>query len=178
MPRRLYFDANIFIELIEHNSSVSDKLARLYGQRQALSHEILTSELTLAEVLVHPLEQALRSGDQSLRERYVRAVSGEIGISRSYPVTSQILQRAAHLHAHLKVTAALRLKLPDATHLATALETSCEIFLSNDDRLCRAVDWMVHHPDRDAGNSQPAIARVVSFSSESLDALATELQCP
>jgi predicted nucleic acid-binding protein len=84
----------------------------------------VTSTLTLAEVLVHPL----RSGQTSLAAEYLRILSN----SRNFallPVSDAIAVEAARLRAFHT------LKTPDAIQLATATVAGAASFLTNDTKL-------------------------------------------
>jgi len=82
---------------------------------------VVTSILTLLEVLVHPLKHR----DESLAHAY-----NDILLSSPYiftvPVTPATAQTAAELRA------ASNLKSPDAIHLATAITHHADAFLTND----------------------------------------------
>jgi predicted nucleic acid-binding protein len=80
-----------------------------------------TSELSLAECLVKPYAER---NDQAIAA-YLEMLSGRAPVA-VVPITGAILLRAARLRAET------RLKLPDAIHLATAIETGCATFLSDD----------------------------------------------
>ena len=56
---------------------------------------------------------------------------------RVFPMTSAACERAA------RIRAAHNLKLPDALHLATAVEHGCGLFLTNDATLARCKDITV-----------------------------------
>ncbi|APW61881.1 type II toxin-antitoxin system VapC family toxin [Paludisphaera borealis] len=53
------------------------------------------------------------------------------------PMTAAVCERAAEI----RVASALKIKLPDALHLAAALEHGCGLFLTNDGPLagCAAI---------------------------------------
>ena len=85
---------------------------------------VVTSTLTLTEVLVHPV----RHGNQELAERYRRILLGASHIV-TLPVSEGIAQQAAQL----RVGGMLR--TPDAIQLATALQSEASCFLTIDSRL-------------------------------------------
>jgi predicted nucleic acid-binding protein len=84
--------------------------------------ELLTSTLTLGEVLVKPM----KVGDTLLASEYRRAIPG----------TATLLQfdeKAAVLYARLRCDAAFR--APDAIQLACAASFGVDLFITNDERL-------------------------------------------
>jgi predicted nucleic acid-binding protein len=84
----------------------------------------VTSELTLAEVLVKPLADH----NDDLCRLYETTLWTSRGLS-VLPVTRAILRGAAQLRASTNV------RLPDAIHLATANAAGCDSFLTNDQQL-------------------------------------------
>ena len=123
---RVYLDANIFIYVVERRVAVADLLTTLLlGENARALQPLVTSDLTLAETLVHPL----RFQNEELIGIYSNwALTNhrlEVG-----PITREVLYYAATLRAHYR-----HLKLPDAIHLSTAFGFGCTHFLSDDDRL-------------------------------------------
>ena len=93
--QRLYLDANILILLGEGTGDVADLLSELAGmQLPAASPFLCTSELSLAELLVHPY----RRNDDVLIQQYDNwLVSG--GFMEVGPVDRSVLSYAAVLRA-------------------------------------------------------------------------------
>ena len=67
---------------------------------------------------------------------YENIIQNSIGFDL-IPIDEQIARRAAHLRAQYN------LKTPDALHVATALETGCQAFLTNDMGLKRVSEIRV-----------------------------------
>jgi predicted nucleic acid-binding protein len=84
----------------------------------------VTSELTLAEALAKRFEV----GRHDIAEIYEAMLTPSPWLA-VVPVERSILIEAAKLQAGLK------LRLPDAIHIATAVATGCPTVLSNDRRL-------------------------------------------
>ncbi len=82
---------------------------------------IVTSTVTLLEVLVHPL----RHGDEVLAHQYNDILLSSPHVS-TLPVTYATAQEAAELRARHS------LKTPDAIQLATAIIHGATVFLTND----------------------------------------------
>ena len=121
---RVYLDANIFIYWLEDDPSFGDRVAEVFGAIQRNQLQSVTSELTLAEVLVKPFADR-NTARQRAYERILSAAS-PVQIA---PIDRAVLTEAARLRA------ATRLPLADAIHIATAQLTGCGCFLSNDRRL-------------------------------------------
>jgi predicted nucleic acid-binding protein len=119
--RRVYFDANIFIYLMEGYATLE---ASLRDIRDSIFHgesNIRTSELTLCEVLV----PAFRANNTALLALYRQFIE-KSGAFELVPTTRETYIRASLLRAQLGM------KTPDAIHMATAIECGCNAFLTND----------------------------------------------
>lgn len=123
--RQIYIDSNPIIYVIEQYPRFIDVLRELFGLIDNAQIIATTSELTLAEVLVKPIRDQLRDLQQSFEERL--QTSGGLIVAE---IDRPILVRAAEIRA-----AQTSLRLPDAIHVATALETNCKVFLTNDQRI-------------------------------------------
>jgi predicted nucleic acid-binding protein len=140
---RLYFDTNIFIQIYEggeDNTIATVLLELLAGSTRASEPRIVTSEITLAELLVRPLAVS----DQLLVEHY----EGLIIASRwlqVVPVERQVLRVAAQLRSRRRA-----LRLPDAIHLASALTSSCTHLVTGDVGVHASDGLPILRPERDA----------------------------
>lgn len=120
-PPLVYLDTNIVIRLIEYRDlEVQTFLEDLYRR----GGSIVTSELTLAEVLVLPFENEDHEMIQTY-ERFLMTGEGVVVV----PVDRAILRLSAAVRAEFGNRA------PDAIHVASALEWGCETFLTADKRL-------------------------------------------
>lgn len=120
---KVYLDTNIFINFFEPKEDMHHALIDLLAA--TTRSFFVTSELTLAELLVDPY----RNGDERLIQLYDNwTISNEI--LEVGPVSRDALYYAAVLRARYKM-----LKLPDAIHLATAFGFQCSHFLTGDDRI-------------------------------------------
>jgi predicted nucleic acid-binding protein len=90
---------------------------------------VISSAITLTEVLFYPIQL----GRTDLENAY-RDILSNTGVFQLWPVTTSIAERAARLRVEHN------LRTPDALHLATAVLTGCEAFLTNDQRLKRVGD--------------------------------------
>jgi predicted nucleic acid-binding protein len=122
----VYLDANSFIysvERIDPYKAILDTLWQAITVRQLT---VVTSELTLLEVLVKPL----KVGDTATAATF-RTVLRHSPDVQMLPVTQSVLEEAAHLRA------TANLKTPDALHAATALLHECTLFVTNDSAFLR-----------------------------------------
>ena len=119
---RIYLDSAPIVYLVEQNPSFSPmvvaKLATLGG-------DLVSSELARMEALVLPY----RIQDQGLIQDFEDFFSTQLveiaGVHRA------VFTRAARVRAQYPF------KTPDAIHLATAIVSGCDIFVTNDHRLQR-----------------------------------------
>lgn len=114
-------DTSPFIFFIEKHATYADVLRPFFQAVDRGESQILTSAVTLLEVLVHPI----RHGDEALAHQYNDILLTSDNIS-TIPVTPSTAQTAAELRAEHD------LKTPDAIHLATALDHNAAAFLTND----------------------------------------------
>ena len=124
---RIFFDTNLFIYLLEDSGArgakVSGILERISGRRD----ELLTSTLTLAEVLVKPLSV----GDIAWADRYEKLLNTP-GVS-----VLAFDRASARIYAQLRQDKTL--KPPDAIQFSCAANAKCDLFITNDERLSRKI---------------------------------------
>ena len=122
---RIYLDSNVFILAMENPGAHSDHAWWIIQAIDDGEIAAVTSEITLAEVMVRPIEL----GDAALRSAYEEMIVP----SDRFEVISvgrEILIRAAELRAQRR-----SIRLPDAIHIATALAGDCSCVVSDDRRL-------------------------------------------
>lgn len=174
-PCRVYLDTNAFIQMVQDPGSDSAILLdRISGGWPWQKHLIVTSELTLAELLVDPLERGAVTGDYGLADIYVNLMSEEPGVRHVEPISRSVLVQSAKLRGALGHKLGIKVKLPDAIHLATALATGCKVIVSNDKGFLKAARSLPLIPASDGYASMSA----VSLAVDELRTLATELGCP
>ena len=117
-------DTAIFIYFIEEQPRFFPHILPLFEQADEGKRELVTSALTLLEVLVVPY----RVGNIQLAERYELLLTRSRGI-RMMEMTRDQLRAAAQLRA------ATGVKTPDAVQLVSALSAGCKTFVTNDRRL-------------------------------------------
>ena len=119
---RVFWDSNLYIYLFEDYGEFSRKVQRLRTSMLARGDQLLTSCLTLGEILVKPME----AGQFEICARYENALAA----------TSSLIPfdvKAAKLYASLRRDRSLR--APDAIQLACAASAGTDLFITNDARL-------------------------------------------
>jgi uncharacterized protein len=119
---RVFWDTNLFIYLFEDYGTLSKAVAQLRSKMLDRGDQLLTSTLTLGEILVKPTERR----DSELCLKYERAIS-----SAATLIAFDI--KAARKYSTLRLERSL--KAPDAIQLACAASASVDLFVTNDDRL-------------------------------------------
>lgn len=130
---RLYLDTNILILFKEVQVPERDMLVNFFKACQRSGNTPVTSALTYSELLVKPLA----SGNRELIETYEGWMGGGFWLE-TVPISQNVLLIASLVRAHSR-----KIKLPDAIHLASALTSACNIFLSADAGLTDIED-LVH----------------------------------
>lgn len=125
--KTVYLDANVLIYAFESTLAPFghfSPLVDVFKSFETGKSWARTSLLTRAEVLVHPL----RHSNQALLGIYKTLLAGDTFISVD-AITVAMVDRAAKLRADGG------LRLADALHLASALESGCDGFITADKRL-------------------------------------------
>lgn len=117
-------DTAIVIYLMERNETYLPVVRPLFEAADRGGLELVTSAVTLLEVLVVPY----RAGDADLAARY------EALLTRSRGLTLVDLDRPL-LRAAAQLRAVHGVRTPDALQLAAALTRRCGCFLTNDRRM-------------------------------------------
>jgi predicted nucleic acid-binding protein len=124
---RIFFDTNLFIYLLEDEGEPGTKVKDLVERMSDRHDELLTSTLTLAEVLVKPFSV----GDAEWADRYEKLLNTP-GVSM-LPFD----RAAARIYAQLRQDKSLT--PPDAIQLSCAASARCDLFITNDERLSRKI---------------------------------------
>ena len=117
----VYLDASAVLYAVEMVEPYFSAGIPLWDALTAGQLPVVTSDLTLLEVLVKPL----RDGNAALVTHYERTLLLTTGLT-CLAVSRSVLNAAAHIRADHK------LKTPDAIHAATALEAQATLFVTND----------------------------------------------
>jgi predicted nucleic acid-binding protein len=123
-PGKVGVDTAIFIYFIEAAPVWLPAITPLFRAADTGQRELITSAVTLLEVLVVPY----RANNQPLADRYEALLTRSRGI-RLIDLTRDQLRRAAQLRALTGV------RTPDALQLAAAHAAGCTTFVTNDRRL-------------------------------------------
>ncbi len=124
-------DTAPFIYFVEKNPTYVDRMIAIF-QRVTRDMQIITSTITLTEVLVVPFSQKQTHYERQYRNMLLRTER-----IMSVPVNASIAEVAAQLRANY------RLRTPDAIQIATAIESGCDAFLTNDLGLPRVTEISV-----------------------------------
>ncbi len=119
---RVFWDTNLFIYLFEDYGALSKAVSKLRSKMLERGDQLLTSTLTLGEILVKPTER----NDAELCRKYEQAISAASTVI-SFDV------KAAKVYAGLRLERSLR--APDAIQLACAASANVDLFITNDERL-------------------------------------------
>lgn len=119
---RVFWDTNLYIYLFEDYGKLSELAVNLRSKMLQRGDQLLTSTLTLGEVLVKPTER----GNINLCRKYEHAITA----------TSLVIPfdvEAAKRYATLRCDRSLR--APDAIQLACAASARVDLFITNDEHL-------------------------------------------
>lgn len=124
---RVFFDTNIFIYMIEGHGARSARVKGIVERMSQRHDDLLTSALTLGEILVKPLS----AGDTALADRYESLLNSP-GVS-----VVPFDRLASRAYAEIRQDRAI--KPPDAIQLACAAAARADLFITNDERLSRKI---------------------------------------
>jgi predicted nucleic acid-binding protein len=124
-PPRVYVDTNVYISAFETGGARTDHARWLFDAAEQGRLIVVTSELTLAELLVRPIAEGATYLIDAFRAMIAPGPSSEV-----VPVSRRVLEGAAGLRASRR-----GLKLPDAIHCASALEARCSAMVTDDRRI-------------------------------------------
>lgn len=123
--RLVYLDTNVFIYALNGFPEFASTLGELFKNIERGNVSAVTSELTLAELLVIPFRH-----DNAEEEKRCRMILRPLPHLSLLPVSMEVLESMARLRA-----ANPAIRSPDAIHAATAQSVKCDVFLTNDRRL-------------------------------------------
>lgn len=119
---RVYLDTAIVIYIVEQNPAFSPAVT---AKLTTLGGALVSSELARMEALIIPLRVGNAGLIQDFEDFFVNSLTELIEFHRP------IFDSAA------KIRATFKFKTPDALHLAAAVESGCDVFLTNDHQLTK-----------------------------------------
>ena len=119
---RVFWDTNLFVYLLE-GGKFAARVRQVRSRMLARGDQLLTSALTLGELLVKPRE----AGEAAIRdhETTIRQIATILPFD------------AACAPPYAAIRADRTIKAPDAIQLACAAAAGVDLFITNDDRLSR-----------------------------------------
>ena len=125
---RIYLDSAPLIYLVENIAPYASALATRLTVPDTIQ---VCSELSRLECRVKPI----RDGETALLAAFDSYFTGIIG--EVIPLSRQVIDQATELRARYDF------KTPDAIHLAAAITSNCDLFLTNDHRLNKCTEIAV-----------------------------------
>ena len=119
---RIFWDTNLFIYLLEPNAHFSTITRELRIKMLARGDQLLTSTITLGEILVKPAQV----GDAERCRKYEKAIASAATL---IPFDVKAARHYASIRGGRSTQA------PDAVQLACAATAGVDLFITNDDRL-------------------------------------------
>ncbi len=123
---RVFWDTNLFVYLFEDQGDRGDKVATILQRMFERSDELVTSALTLGEIMVKPLLDS----KENVATEYEHLI-------RSHAIIVPFEVTAARRFAEIRLDRSI--KPPDAIQLACAAVAETDLFITNDERLSRKV---------------------------------------
>lgn len=120
---RVFWDTNLFIYLLEDYGLHSEGVVELLAKMESRGDELLTSAITLGEILVQPSA----AGDLNRCQEYEAAIIGNAII---LPFDVPASRKYANIRSQPR-----KITPPDAIQLACAAAAGVDLFLTNDSRL-------------------------------------------
>lgn len=122
--RSVYIDANIFIYFLDGQEPYLSMVTPLL--EKVLEGEIIgyTGDAVIAEVMVHPY----RLGDINVIEKFKAFFNQE-------DFLSIVSHDARAFEASSRLSGTTPMKLIDSLHLATAMQSGCSHFVTNDKKI-------------------------------------------
>jgi len=117
-------DTTPLIYFIEENPIYLEMVRSFFEAMDRREFSVVTSMVTLLEVLVHPF----RRGDAALAQQYRDILLSAAGLT-TIALSRDIAEEAARLRATSNI------RTPDAIQMATAIQEGASFFLTNDARL-------------------------------------------
>ena len=128
---RIFWDTNLFVYLLEDKGELTERVVALRERMVERRDDLLTSTLTLGEILVRPVE----AEDDNLVRRYEQAITTAATVLPFDRNAAVAFARIRHDRS---------IAPPDAIQLACASVAGVDMFITNDHRLSRKVVPGIH----------------------------------
>lgn len=128
----LFLDTAPIIYLVEQNPQYAERVREIFQHIDDGRIAAVTSPVTLAECLVHPLRLGLAEVRQTIIDVVVNGTNTTFA-----GINQEIGETAARLRAQYNVS------LPDALQMGAAITNGCGGFLTNDAQLARVTELNV-----------------------------------
>lgn len=129
---RIFFDTNLFIYLTEGKGEERGQVRQILRRAWERSDQIVTSALTVGELLTKPLAaqdmHLVKQYEEMLRAPAVDVIAFDRQCAIPYALVRQDKS----------------IKPPDAIQLACASASKCDLFITNDERLSRKIVPGIH----------------------------------
>ena len=122
---RIFWDTHLFIYLLEGTGETLKRTRGLLGRMRERNDQLLTSTLTLGEVLVKPLA----AGEREWVRRFESFLDS--------PGVEMVPFDRDAARAYAGIRSDRTIKPPDAIQLACAASAGTDLFITNDERLTR-----------------------------------------
>ena len=123
---RVFWDTNLFVYLLEEKGENGDRVASILKRMFERGDELLTSTLTIGEILVKPL----RDREESIATEYEHLIRSHATV---VPFNAAAAIRFAEIRGDRSISPS------DAVQLACAAVAETDMFITNDERLSRKV---------------------------------------
>lgn len=120
---RIYWDSILFIYWLDDNPHFAQRVASIYARMGERRDELITSAVTLGEVLAGVNRRGLISRAGEVRNQLLSLLSEVV------PFTADTANHYATIRGRMKIAS------PDAIHLACAASAGTDLFLTNDKNL-------------------------------------------
>lgn len=120
---RIYWDSMLFIYWLDDNPHFAKRVASVHARMNERSDELITSAVTLGEVLAGVYRKGPTSRVDEVRNALLSLLSEVV------PFTADTANHYARIRGSMKIAS------PDAIHLACAASAGTDLFLTNDRNL-------------------------------------------
>lgn len=120
---RIYWDSMLFVYWLEDNPQFAKRVANIHARMQERNDELITSAVTLGEVLAGVYRKGPASRADEVRRTLLALLSTVV------PFTVETADYYARIRGSTRIAS------PDAIHLACAASAKTDLFLTNDKNL-------------------------------------------